>query len=74
MLMAGLDGIRNRIDPGDPTDADIYELSPEEAANIPSVPTSMEEAVAALGMRWTVGKAVSRRSLRGLRPLAKGGS
>ncbi len=49
MLMAGLDGIRNRIDPGDPTDTDIYELSPEEAARIPSVPSSMEEAVAALG-------------------------
>ena len=49
MMMAGLDGIRNRIDPGDPTDTDIYELSPEEIGNIPAVPTSMEEAVEALG-------------------------
>ena len=49
MMMAGLDGIRNRIDPGDPTDTDIYELSPEEAGDIPQVPSSMEEAVAALG-------------------------
>ena len=49
MLMAGLDGIRNKIDPGDPTDTDIYELSPEEIGNIPAVPTSMEAAVAALG-------------------------
>ena len=49
MLMAGLDGVRNRIDPGAPTDVDIYELSPEEAANIPGVPSSMEGAVAALG-------------------------
>ena len=49
MLMAGLDGIRNKIDPGDPTDTDIYELSPEEIGNIPAVPTSMEAAVEALG-------------------------
>ena len=49
MMMAGLDGVRNRIDPGDPTDTDIYELSPEEAGNIPQVPSSMEEAVEALG-------------------------
>ena len=49
MLMAGLDGIRNKMDPGDPTDTDIYELSPEEIGNIPAVPTSMEAAVEALG-------------------------
>ena len=49
MLMAGLDGVQNRIEPGDPVDTDIYELSPEEIGNIPAVPTSMEEAVAALG-------------------------
>ena len=49
MMMAGLDGVRNRIDPGDPTDVDIYELSPEDAGNIPQVPSSMEEAVEALG-------------------------
>ena len=48
MLMAGLDGIQNQIDPGDPTDTDIYEMSAEEAAGIRSVPTSMEEAVSAL--------------------------
>ena len=49
MLMAGLDGIRNKIDPGDPTDTDIYELSAEEIGSIPAVPTSMEAAVEALG-------------------------
>ena len=49
MLMAGLDGIQNRIEPGDPVDTDIYELSPEEIGSIPAVPTSMEDAVAALG-------------------------
>ena len=48
MMMAGLDGIINQLDPGDPVDADIYELSPEEAAGIPAVPTSMEESVAIL--------------------------
>ena len=48
MLMAGLDGIRNRIEPGDPVDTDIYELSGEEAANIPSVPHSLEGSLEAL--------------------------
>ncbi len=48
MLMAGLDGIQNRIDPGDPLDKDIYSLSPEELANVPSTPGSLEEALEAL--------------------------
>lgn len=48
MLMAGLDGIRNRIDPGLPVDKNIYDLSPEERAKIPSVPGSLEEALSAL--------------------------
>lgn len=48
MLMAGLDGIRNRIDPGSPLDTDIYELPPEEAANVPTVPGSLDEALNAL--------------------------
>jgi glutamine synthetase len=48
MLMAGLDGIENKIDPGDPLDRNTYELSPEEAANIPTVPGSLEEALKAL--------------------------
>lgn len=47
-LMAGLDGIRNRIEPGDPIDRDLYELPPEEAANVPQVPGSLEEALVAL--------------------------
>ncbi|MCY4086146.1 MAG: type I glutamate--ammonia ligase [Actinomycetia bacterium] len=49
MLMAGLDGIRKKIDPGDPVDENIYDLPPEEAARLSAVPTSMEEAVEALG-------------------------
>jgi len=45
MLMAGIDGIENKIDPGDPLDKNIYSLSPEEAANIPSMPKSLDEAL-----------------------------
>jgi len=41
--MAGLDGIENRIDPGEPLDKDIYGLSPEELENVPSTPSSLEE-------------------------------
>ena len=48
LLMAGLDGIENKIKPGDPLDKDIYALGPEELSNIPSVPGSLEEAVKAL--------------------------
>jgi len=44
MLMAGLDGIENKIDPGEPLDKNIYALSPEEASSIPSMPGSLEEA------------------------------
>ncbi|WP_053387717.1 type I glutamate--ammonia ligase [Leucobacter japonicus] len=47
-MMAGLDGIRNRIEPMDPIDKDLYELPPEEAKNIPQVPGSLEEALEAL--------------------------
>ncbi|MPZ72105.1 MAG: type I glutamate--ammonia ligase [Nitriliruptorales bacterium] len=48
MLMAGLDGVRNKIEPPDPVDKDIYELPREELLNLPSVPASLEEALAAL--------------------------
>lgn len=48
LLMAALDGIENRIDPGEPLDRDIYALSPEELANVPSTPGSLEEALRAL--------------------------
>ncbi|MBB5022234.1 type I glutamate--ammonia ligase [Desulfurispira natronophila] len=48
MLMAGLDGIENKIDPGDPLDKNIYDLDPVELANIPSMPTSLEESLQAL--------------------------
>jgi glutamine synthetase len=48
MLMAGLDGVRNKIEPPDPVDKDIYDLPPEELANLPSVPRSLEEALAGL--------------------------
>lgn len=48
MLMAGLDGIENKIDPGDPLDKNIYDLSPEELAGVPSVPASLDDAINAL--------------------------
>ena len=48
MLMAGLDGVINKIDPGDPVDVDLYELEPEEAAKIKSTPGSLDEALSAL--------------------------
>ncbi len=48
MLMAGIDGIINKIDPGAPLDADIYELPKEELAKIRTVPGSLEQALNAL--------------------------
>jgi glutamine synthetase len=48
ILMAVLDGIQNKIDPGDPLDKNIYNLPPEELAEIPSAPGSLEEALEAL--------------------------
>ncbi len=48
LMMAGIDGILNRIDPGDPMDKNLYDLPPEEAAAIPQVCGSLEEALNAL--------------------------
>jgi len=48
MLMAAIDGIQNRIDPGESLDVDIYELSPEELAEYPHTPGSLSEAIEAL--------------------------
>src|SRR5204862_588799 len=48
MLMAGLDGIQRRLDPGLPVDADLYELSGDELAKIATVPGSLEQAIDAL--------------------------
>jgi glutamine synthetase len=48
MLMAGLDGIKNKIHPGDAMDKDLYDLPAEEAANIPTVASSLEQALEAL--------------------------
>ncbi|GAA0859636.1 glutamate--ammonia ligase [Aliiglaciecola litoralis] len=48
MLMAGLDGIKNKIHPGDSMDKDLYDLPPEEAAEIPQVASSLEQALDAL--------------------------
>ncbi|HEY7402234.1 MAG TPA: type I glutamate--ammonia ligase [Candidatus Angelobacter sp.] len=48
MMMAGLDGIENKIDPGQPLDKDIYDLGPEELRKVPSMPGSLDEALNAL--------------------------
>jgi glutamine synthetase len=48
MMLAGLDGIQNKIDPGDPLDKDIYALSPEELKNVPHMPVSLEDALDSL--------------------------
>ena len=48
LMMAGLDGIQNKMHPGDPADKNLYDLPPEEDAMIPTVCASLEEALAAL--------------------------
>jgi glutamine synthetase len=48
MLMAGLDGVVNHVEPQAPVDVDLFELSPEEMAAIPQVPSSLDEALSAL--------------------------
>jgi glutamine synthetase len=45
LLMAGLDGVLNKIDPGEPMDKNMYELPPEELARVPQVPSSLTEAL-----------------------------
>ena len=48
MLMAGLDGIQNKIHPGDPMDKDLYDLPPEEIADVPTVCSSLRQAMESL--------------------------
>jgi glutamine synthetase len=48
MVMAGLDGIKNKIEPAAPVDKDLYELPPDEAASIPQVPGTLAEVLTAL--------------------------
>ena len=48
MVMAGLDGIANKIDPGKPLDKDIFDLSKEESKSVPLMPGSLDEALEAL--------------------------
>nr|WP_276319860.1 type I glutamate--ammonia ligase [Egibacter rhizosphaerae] len=48
MLMAGLDGVKNKIEPPDPVDKDIYDLPRSELENLPAVPESLEQALSAL--------------------------
>ena len=48
LLMAGIDGIQNKINPGDPLDKDIYGMIPQEQKNMPSVPATLERSLDAL--------------------------
>ena len=48
MMMAGLDGVLNKIEPPDPVDKDLYDLPPEELAKVPQVPASLDESLLAL--------------------------
>ena len=48
MLMAGLDGIENKTDPGEPLDKNIYSLGPEELASIPTLPHTLDQSLQAL--------------------------
>src|ERR1044071_8989379 len=48
MMMAGLDGIENKMDPGQPLDKDIYDLGPEELRKVPSMPGALDQALDAL--------------------------
>ena len=48
IIMAAIDGIQNKINPGDPLDKDIYDLAPEEAAEVPTTPASLDAALDAL--------------------------
>jgi glutamine synthetase len=48
MLMAGLDGIERQLDPGEPIDRNLYELPADQLAHIPTVPTSLDDALDAL--------------------------
>src|SRR5439155_24009690 len=45
LLMAGLDGVLNKMDPGEPIDKNMYELAPQEMAKVPQTPGSLEEAL-----------------------------
>ncbi len=78
MMMAGLDGIQNRIDPGDPLDKDIYALSPEELKEVPHMPGSLDEALGALErdheflLRGDVFTARHHRDLARLQARARG--
>ena len=51
MLMAVIDGIQNKINPGEPLDKDIYDLEPEELAEVPKTPGSLDEVARRLASR-----------------------
>ena len=69
VLLAALDGIQNKTHPGQPLDKDIYDLSPEEIRQVPSLPTSLDDALEALEsrphLRGRLAKARRRRVVVG---------
>ena len=62
LLMAGLDGINNKIHPGDAMDKDLYDLPPEEVAGIPTVAHTLTMALDALEADWSADDATPARS------------
>ncbi len=60
MLMAVIDGIQNKINPGEPLDKDIYDLAPEELAEVPQTPGSLEDVLDALPSRPRISAARRR--------------
>ena len=52
MLMAGFDGIQNKIHPGDPMDKDLYDLPPEELEDVPTICSSLRQAMESLDGDW----------------------
>ena len=67
ILMAGLDGVQNRIEPPDPVDKDLYDLPPEELAQVPQVPGSLDESLGGPGSRQRLpegGRGIHRRPHR----------
>jgi glutamine synthetase len=68
MLCAGIDGIKNKIHPGEPLDKNIYELSPEELSKIPSTPGSLELALQDFIENWIDYKVANEVKQMQLRP------
>jgi glutamine synthetase len=67
MLQAGLDGIRNKIEPPDPIDRDLYELEPEQVVDVKHVPASLKAVLDALEADFCLGSPRTRPARGSLR-------